>query len=250
MDVDLEVCVFVQVFEEIMSVEDQIQEYLRKIAELQEENKRLAQDNQELRDLCCFLDDDRQKGKRLAREWQKFGRYTAKVMRQEVVAYQKKLQQLDGRQAELLRDNYELKDLCLYLDEERSGKSTSSSTDQDNLHCPKCGFTILEEPASMLASPKTVSQTSSSEGGKVEPMFDDSSTGSPDGDDLRSESRSSSDCNENKSEQTLRAFEVLGLFDEQATDVGAKFRDAEAIETEKAILKEMCNVIQRTFDGK
>ena len=35
-------------------------------------------------DLCCFLDDDRQKGRRLAREWQKFGRYTAKVMKQEM----------------------------------------------------------------------------------------------------------------------------------------------------------------------
>ena len=54
-------------------------------------------DNQELRDLCCFLDDDRQKGKRLAREWQKFGRYTAKVMKQEVTAYQDKLATLDSR---------------------------------------------------------------------------------------------------------------------------------------------------------
>jgi hypothetical protein len=51
--------------------------------------------------LSSLLDDDRQKGKRLAREWQKFGRYTAKVMKQEVVAYQKKLQQLDGKQQEL-----------------------------------------------------------------------------------------------------------------------------------------------------
>ena len=56
-----------------------------------------CRDNQELRDLCCFLDDDRQKGKRLAREWQKFGRYTAKVMKQEVTAYQDKLANLDSR---------------------------------------------------------------------------------------------------------------------------------------------------------
>ena len=41
---------------------------------------------QELRDLCCFLDDDRQKGRKLAREWQRFGRYTASVMRQEVTS--------------------------------------------------------------------------------------------------------------------------------------------------------------------
>lgn len=55
---------------------------------IKEANQRLSDDNQELRDLCCFLDDDRQKGRKLAREWQRFGRYTASVMRQEVSAYQ------------------------------------------------------------------------------------------------------------------------------------------------------------------
>jgi hypothetical protein len=71
--------------------------------------RRLQDDNQELRDLCCFLDDDRQKGRKLAREWQRFGRYTASVMRQEVSAYQGKLRELDNRQHELIRDNLELK---------------------------------------------------------------------------------------------------------------------------------------------
>ncbi|KAL1139800.1 hypothetical protein AAG570_006777 [Ranatra chinensis] len=88
---------------------------------LKEANQRLSDDNQELRDLCCFLDDDRQKGRKLAREWQRFGRYTASVMRQEVSAYQSKLRELDTKQQELIKDNLELKELCLYLDEERSG---------------------------------------------------------------------------------------------------------------------------------
>lgn len=88
---------------------------------LKEANQRLSDDNQELRDLCCFLDDDRQKGRKLAREWQRFGRYTASVMRQEVSAYQAKLRELDAKQHELIKDNLELKELCLYLDEERSG---------------------------------------------------------------------------------------------------------------------------------
>lgn len=70
---------------------------------------RLEEDNAELRDLCCFLDDDRQKGRKLAREWQRFGRYTASVMRQEVAAYQSKLRDLDTRQQQLLSDNQELK---------------------------------------------------------------------------------------------------------------------------------------------
>ena len=56
----------------MMDLQAQLNECLEKIAELKEQNGRLNQDNKELRDLCCFLDDDRQKGKRLAREWQKF----------------------------------------------------------------------------------------------------------------------------------------------------------------------------------
>ena len=87
-------------------------------------------DNQELRDLCCFLDDDRQKGRKLAREWNRFGKYTASVMRSEVQAYQNKLRQLDEKQQELIRDNLELKELCLYLDEERTRAS---------IQCTNCG---------------------------------------------------------------------------------------------------------------
>lgn len=96
------------------------------IRALKEVNQRLQDDNQELRDLCCFLDDDRQKGRKLAREWQRFGRYTASVMRQEVSAYQNKLRELDNKQQELIKDNLELKELCLYLDEERNQSTCAS----------------------------------------------------------------------------------------------------------------------------
>lgn len=65
-----------------------LQSIIAELRSLKEANQRLSDDNQELRDLCCFLDDDRQKGRKLAREWQRFGRYTASVMRQEVSAYQ------------------------------------------------------------------------------------------------------------------------------------------------------------------
>ena len=88
----------------------------KKVGDLQTEvrslkdlNARLSEDNKELRDLCCFLDDDRQKGRKLAREWQRFGRYTASVMRQEVSNYQTKLKDLAGKQEDLIRDNLELK---------------------------------------------------------------------------------------------------------------------------------------------
>ena len=63
---------------------EQLNDCLEQIKELQDKQKQMKHDNQELRDLCCFLDDDRQRARKLAKEWQKFGRYTAKVMRQEV----------------------------------------------------------------------------------------------------------------------------------------------------------------------
>ena len=55
--------------------------------------------------------------------------------------YQQKLKQLDGRQQELVRDNYELKDLCLYLDEEHNCI---------DLSCPHCGEKILSRPNSVV----------------------------------------------------------------------------------------------------
>ena len=51
------------------------------------------------------------------------------------------MKQLDGRQQELVRDNYELKDLCLYLDEERNCI---------DLKCPHCGEKILSRPGSVV----------------------------------------------------------------------------------------------------
>uniref|UniRef100_A0A1A9WXL3 Coiled-coil domain-containing protein 85C n=1 Tax=Glossina brevipalpis TaxID=37001 RepID=A0A1A9WXL3_9MUSC len=110
----------------------QLQSLITELRALKEQNQRLMDDNQELRDLCCFLDDDRQKGRKLAREWQRFGRYTASVMRQEVAAYQNKLRQLDDKQQELITDNLELKELCLYLDEERAHIAANSM-------CANCG---------------------------------------------------------------------------------------------------------------
>lgn len=113
---------------------------LLEVRGLKDINQNLQDDNQELRDLCCFLDDDRQRGRKLAREWQRFGRYTASVMRSEVSAYQEKLKELETKQQELISDNLDLKELCLYLDQERlrasqprdEGDGSSSSTAAGN----------------------------------------------------------------------------------------------------------------------
>ncbi|XP_019715006.1 coiled-coil domain-containing protein 85C-B-like [Hippocampus comes] len=109
-----------------------LQVHLHEIRSLKEVNQKLQDDNQELRELCCFLDDDRQKGKKLSREWQRFGRYTASAMWKEVGAYMLKLKELEANQETVLRENTELKEIILMLDEERNGPGSRSSIDSQS----------------------------------------------------------------------------------------------------------------------
>ncbi|KAG7484045.1 hypothetical protein MATL_G00044850 [Megalops atlanticus] len=99
-------------------VNKQLQGHLLEIRELKAVNQQLQEENQELRDLCCFLDDDRLKGKMLSREWQLFGHHAAKVMREDLGGYLKKLRELERLQDGLAKDNLDLKELCLILEEE------------------------------------------------------------------------------------------------------------------------------------
>ncbi|XP_039598968.1 coiled-coil domain-containing protein 85C-like, partial [Polypterus senegalus] len=113
-------------------VNKRLQVHLHEIRGLKEVNQRLQDDNHELRELCCFLDDDRQKGKKLSREWQRFGRYTASVMWKEVSMYQQKLKELETKQETVMRENLELKEIILMLDEERNGAGSRSSIDSQS----------------------------------------------------------------------------------------------------------------------
>ncbi|KAG7508640.1 hypothetical protein JOB18_019944 [Solea senegalensis] len=109
-----------------------LQVHLHEIRNLKEINQKLQDDNHELRELCCFLDDDRQKGKKLSREWQRFGRYTATTMWKEVGSYMMKLKELEANQETVLRENSELKEIILMLDEERNGAGSRSSIDSQS----------------------------------------------------------------------------------------------------------------------
>nr|XP_055026195.1 coiled-coil domain-containing protein 85A isoform X1 [Misgurnus anguillicaudatus] len=111
----------------IREVNRRLQQHLNEIRGLKEVNQKLQEDNQELRDLCCFLDDDRQKGKKVSREWQRLGRYSAGIMRKEVTLYLQKLKELEQRQEEVVKENLELRELCLMLDEEKGSGSTVGS---------------------------------------------------------------------------------------------------------------------------
>ena len=81
-----------------------------------------------------FLDDDRRKCRKLAKEWQRFGRNTVSVMRGEVSGYQEKIRVLETRQNELIKENNELRDLCVYLDQQRSG-SIDGQMNSQNENC-------------------------------------------------------------------------------------------------------------------
>ena len=147
-------------------VNKKMQIFLLEIRGLKDINQNLQDDNQELRDLCCFLDDDRQRGRKLAREWQRFGRYTASVMRSEVSAYQEKLKELEQKQEELIVDNLELKELCLFLDQERlrigqtrdEGDGSSSSTVAGGDEPPSDDIELL--PVSQLNNGSNTRNTS------------------------------------------------------------------------------------------
>uniref|UniRef100_A0A8D2IP08 Coiled-coil domain containing 85B n=1 Tax=Varanus komodoensis TaxID=61221 RepID=A0A8D2IP08_VARKO len=111
----------------IQGVNRQLQEHLREIRELKAVNGRLQAENRELRDLCCFLDEDRLKAKRLARHWQLFGHHAAQVLRDEVAACLRKLAGLEGLQERLAKDNLELKELCLALEEECAAAAAAAA---------------------------------------------------------------------------------------------------------------------------
>ncbi|XP_055069270.1 coiled-coil domain containing 85A, like [Misgurnus anguillicaudatus] len=112
----------------IREVNRSLQLHLNEIRGLKEVNQKLQDDNRELRDLCCFLDDDRQKGKRVSREWQRLGRFSASVMRKEVALYLQKLTELERKQEEVIRENLELRELCVLIDEEKGGSGGHGGT--------------------------------------------------------------------------------------------------------------------------
>lgn len=72
---------------------------------------------------CKFLEKDQQRNKHLASEWQDFGRYTAHVLKNEVETATTKIKYLEVRVEDLRKENKELKDVCLYLDQSQTGES-------------------------------------------------------------------------------------------------------------------------------
>ncbi|XP_035698620.1 coiled-coil domain-containing protein 85C-A-like isoform X5 [Branchiostoma floridae] len=245
-------------------VNKRMQVHLLEIRGLKEVNQRLQDDNQELRDLCCFLDDDRQKGRKLAREWQRFGRYTATVMRQEVAAYQTKLKELETKQDELIHDNMELKELCLYLDREREGSRSSI--------CSQCSVRELNGNGSTAnrdqgdgSSNNSLTPEHDAQGGinglneqtlqyirrleeRIRLMEEDRKQllqgSSWQGDHLSS-------ALPQKPEAVVHAMKVLEVHEQMdKLDRETEEYNGELSEKEKAIVREMCNVVWRKLGDR
>lgn len=266
-------------------VNRKLQILLLEIRGLKDINQNLQDDNQELRDLCCFLDDDRQRGRKLAREWQRFGRYTASVMRSEVSAYQEKLKDLEMRQEELISDNNELKELCLFLDQERlrfsqtrdegDGSSNSTIAGNEDTAAVTDGIELL--PLNQLQQQETedarvertedyirqledqirhledekrrIAQPSEGNGAdgylrtptNENPEFTITRRVGPDGNQPEDDSQGTSP---NKPEAVVHAMKVLEVHEQlerPLTHVGEENLD----DKEKAIVREMCNVVWR-----
>ena len=98
--------------------------HVEEIRLLKQVNDKLQTDLEELRDLCCYLDDDRQKCRRLAREWQNFGRYISSTLQSKVNSYQEEINLLNSQQETITAENLNLKRLCQDLEERLAGDNS------------------------------------------------------------------------------------------------------------------------------
>ena len=95
---------------------DQGSQLAQVTADLEKAKQQLNDENEELRSLCCFLDESRQKSKQVAMEWQSFGRYTAAVLKNETDAFECKTNAVQEKLGKLRQENKELREMCLLLD--------------------------------------------------------------------------------------------------------------------------------------
>jgi len=151
------------------------------------------------------------------------------------------LKQLDGRQQELVRDNYELKDLCLYLDEERNCI---------DLKCPHCGEKILSRPGSVVPPDDDEAVTQrlmDHKSSPDSPLVSEASNSSSNSSGVMSMSSQedhiidgpscTNNAQHNKSKQVLNIYHTA-------------IENEDTSETQKAIIQEMCNVVWKALDVK
>ena len=113
-----------------------LNQHIATMQTLKYQNFRLASDNNELRDLTVYLDDERNRARSLAKQWQDFGNHMSRVMKHEIANYARKLHVLEDKQFELVRENFELRQLCVLMDKamnaNRTGTGAANSGSNNN----------------------------------------------------------------------------------------------------------------------
>ena len=95
--------------------------HLEEVRLLKEVNDGLQTDLEELRDLCCYLDDDRMKCRKLAKEWQNFGRYVSSILQSKESSYQEEVNTFNMKHETIIAENNNLKRLCQDLEKRSYG---------------------------------------------------------------------------------------------------------------------------------
>lgn len=103
------------------------------------EKKAMLTEKEELTAMLVYFDDDRNKWKKVAREWQKYGRYATGILQKEVTSFNSKSKDLESKQAQLVQENRTLKDIIAMLDLENTG-SRDSVNSQNSLPSASAGL--------------------------------------------------------------------------------------------------------------
>jgi len=237
-----------------VELNNQMVVHMNEIRNLRDSNQRLHDENLEMKDLCVFLDDDRQKGRKLAREWQKFGQYTSNVMKKEVIEYQQKLTLLESRQESIVSENLELKELCILLDEQHLDLTISARDQGDGSSCTPTDTEEKLEDVAFIHSGSEFSGYSNNDhiylqsehtythsNIKTEPCLKE----------IHSSNNNPSTVVHPMGSNAIHARKVLEVHDlinqPLPPDIvsGSGTNDTDLSETEKAIVREMCNVVWR-----
>lgn len=90
--------------------------------------RQLEEENEELRIMCRHLGEAYQKSKQLEQEWQSFGKYTAAVLKEELATSESRSLVTREELQRLSRDNRELKEMCLFLDQSKGGGNDGTNS--------------------------------------------------------------------------------------------------------------------------
>lgn len=111
---------------------------------LQHTKEQLDRENKELRAMCGYLDEAYHRSRKLGREWQSFGRYTAEILKEEMASSQSKDHVMQEELQRLSRENKELKEMCIFLDKSRDGSEESSLTPPESVELMLHGRVVQE----------------------------------------------------------------------------------------------------------